>query len=73
MYLGGQPARSPLEVHVQQEDAAVWKTVVLSGLMCLMALPALAAEPAPKKVEMKRTLSAPVLSTETRKPPSSTC
>ena len=34
----------------------MWKTVVLSGLMCLVALPALAAEPAPKKVEMKGTL-----------------
>ena len=32
------------------------KTVVLSGLMCLVALPVLAAEPAPKKVEMKGTL-----------------
>ena len=34
----------------------MWKTVVLSGLMCLVALPALAAEPVPKKVEMKGTL-----------------
>jgi len=34
----------------------VWKTVVPSGLMCLVALPALAAEPAPNKVEMKGTL-----------------
>ena len=34
----------------------MWKTVVLSGLMCLVALPALAAEPAPKEVEMKGTL-----------------
>ena len=34
----------------------MWETVVLSGLMCLVALPALAAEPAPKKVEMKGTL-----------------
>ena len=34
----------------------MWKTLVLSGLMCLVALPALAAEPAPKKVEMKGTL-----------------
>jgi hypothetical protein len=45
-----------MEVHVQQEDAAVWKTVAPTGLMCLVALPALAAEPAPKKVEMKGTL-----------------
>ena len=34
----------------------MWKTVVPSGLMCLVALPALAAEPAPNKVEMKGTL-----------------
>ena len=34
----------------------MWKTVVLSGLMCFVALPALAAEPAPKKVEVKGTL-----------------
>jgi ketosteroid isomerase-like protein len=34
----------------------VWKTVVLSGLMGLVALPALAAKLAPKKVDMKGTL-----------------
>jgi ketosteroid isomerase-like protein len=39
----------------------VWQTVVLSGLMCVTALPAPAAEAAPEEVEVKGTLRTGVI------------